>query len=73
MGIENLTSEQRQQIAIEEYKKNPLMSICQGALLMGAKTGIESGAEEIEIDTEGTFYEKRYKCKMLITWSEVYR
>jgi len=66
-----LTSEQRQQIAIEEYKSQPLMSICQGALLMGAKVGIEAESENVEVSTKATILGQRYECKMEITWEKI--
>lgn len=69
--MENLTQEQKIDIALEMLEKEPLQTVGQIALLKLSKLAVEANSEETVLSTEATFNGKRYKCKMLITWEEI--
>jgi len=69
--MENLTQEQRTQIALEEYGKEPVELIAHLAILKLSEIGINTGAESVTQTTEATFNEKRYSIEMKITYKEI--
>lgn len=69
--MENLTQEQKADIAIEMIEKEPLQTVGQIALLKISKLAIESNSDEITLSIKATFNGKRYKCKMSVTYEEI--
>lgn len=69
--MQNLTKEEREQIAVEEYHKQPTGSIAHVASLKLAELGINSGAKKVEQNTEATFEGKRYSIKTIVTYKEL--
>jgi hypothetical protein len=67
----NLTPEQRQQIAIEEFKKEPLENLCHVAILKLGEFAINTNAESATQSTEATINNKRYSIEMVITYKEI--
>lgn len=69
--MENLTDEQRQQIAIEEFNKEPIETLCHVAILKLGEFAIKTKAESATQTTEATFDNKRYAIEMVITYKEI--
>lgn len=69
--IENLTDEQREQIALEEFRKQPLQNICTVAVIKIAELAISTEAESGDLTTEATLNGKRYKITATVTYKEV--
>lgn len=69
--MENLTQEQKIDIAFEMLEKEPLQTIGQIALLKIAELAIESNSDKTTLTTEATFNGKRYNCKMSVTYEEI--
>ncbi len=67
----NLTDEERQQIAIEEFRKEPIETLCHVAILKLAEMAINTKAESTTQTTEATFNDKRYSVEMKITYKEI--
>lgn len=63
-----LSTEQRQQIAVEEFNKENSQTLAFLVMLKLAKLGISTNAENVEINSEATFEEKRYKVKMTVEY-----
>lgn len=68
--MEDLTEEQKVQIAIQMLTEQPLETAGQVALLKIAEMAIKANSEETTLSTEATFEGKRYECKMVVTWEE---
>lgn len=68
--MKNLTQEQRTQIALEEYSKEPTQMIAHLAILKLAELGINTNAEKVTQTTESTFNNKRYDLKMVVSYKE---
>lgn len=68
--MENLTQEQRTQIAIEEYGKEPTQMIAHLAILKLAQLGISTNAENVTQTTQATFNGKRYDVMMIVSYKE---
>ncbi len=66
-----LTEKQREQIAIEEFRKQPLQNICIVAIVKLAEVAISTDAESATFDTEATVNDKRYKINANITYTEI--
>jgi len=69
--MNNLSTEQKIDIALEMIKKEPAATIGQLALLKLAELGINMNSEETTLSTEATVNQKRYKCKMIVTWEKI--
>ena len=69
--MEKLTEEQRNTIAIEEFRKQPLQNICTVAVIKIAEVAISTNAENGIIETAATVNGKRYKIKAVVTYEEV--
>lgn len=69
--MENLTEKQREQIAIEEFRKQPTQNICIVAIVKLAEIAISTDAESATFDTTATVNNKRYKINAVITYEEV--
>jgi hypothetical protein len=68
--MENLTQEQRTQIALEEYGKEPTQMIAHLAILKLAELGISTNAETVTQTTEAKFNGKRYDVEMIVSYKE---
>ena len=68
--MKNLTQEQRTQIALEEYSKEPTQIIAHLAILKLAELGINTNAENVTQTTEATFNNKRYDVKMVVSYKD---
>lgn len=68
--MENLTQEQRTQIALEEYGKEPTQMIAHLAILKLAELGISTNAEKVTQTTQATFNGKRYDVEMIVSYKE---
>jgi len=68
--MENLTQEERTQIALEEYGKEPTQFIAHLAILKLADLGINANAENVTQTTEATFNGIRYNLKMVVSYEE---
>lgn len=68
--MENLTQEQRKQIALEEYAKEPTQMIAHLAMLKLAELGISTNAENVTLTTEATFNGKRHNVQMIVSYKE---
>lgn len=66
--MSTLTQEQKIDVALEMISEQPMHTVAQSALLKMTEMGINTNAEDITMTTEATFNNKRYKCKMLVTW-----
>jgi hypothetical protein len=66
-----ITQEQREQIAIEEYKKHPTETIAHVAVLKLAELGINTNAENVTQSCNATFNGKRYHIKMIVSYEEL--
>lgn len=66
--MENLTTEQKNQIAIEMIKEQPLQTLGHITLLKLSEIGINTNAENVTMSTKADFLGKRYNCKLIITW-----
>lgn len=69
--MENLTEEQKNQIAIEMLNKQPLETIGQVALLKLSKLAIETNAADVTMSTKATIEGTRYECKMKVTYKKI--
>lgn len=69
--MKNLTPEQRRQIAIEEFQKEPLESLCHVAIIKLAEFAISTNAEEATQSIKATFNKKRYEIKTVTTYKEI--
>ena len=69
--MNNLSTEQKIDIALEMIKKEPAATIGQLALLKLAELGINMNSEKTTLSTDATVNQKRYKCKMTVTWEKV--
>jgi hypothetical protein len=68
---EFISDEDRNQIAITQLQMEPLNTIAHVALLKLSALGLSTESKEIEQTTEATFSEKRYKCKMVVTYEPI--
>jgi hypothetical protein len=68
--MKNLTQEQRTQIALEEYGKEPTQMIAHLAILKLAELGISTNAENVTQTTQATFNGKRYDVEMIVSYKE---
>ena len=66
--MKNLSQEERNQIAIEEFRKQPLQNICVISAIRMAETAISMGAKNGDISTECTIEGKRYKVDCNVTY-----
>lgn len=69
--MENLTQDQRTQIAIEEFYKQPMETVAHVAIVKVAELAISTNAEDITQTTTATIEGKRYDIKMIVTYQEV--
>ena len=69
--MENLTQEQREQIALEEFKKQPLQNICTIAIIKIAETAISTNAELATLGTKATVNGKTYSIKAIVSYEEI--
>jgi len=69
--MKNLTQEQRTEIALEEYGKEPTEMIAHLAILKLAELGINTGAENVTQSCKATFSGKRYELKMVVSYEEI--
>lgn len=69
--MENLTQDQRAQIAIQEISKQPIATVAHVAILKLAELAISTNAEDITQTTTATIEGKRYDIKMIVTYEEV--
>jgi hypothetical protein len=69
--MKQLTDDEKVKITMECLKEQPLETVGQIALLKISEMAISVNSAETVLSTEATFNEKRYKCKMLITWEEI--
>lgn len=70
-AISNLTEEQRGQIALEEFRKQPIQNICTVAVIKIAEVAISTNAETGSVETEATLNGKRYKIKAVVTYKQI--
>jgi hypothetical protein len=70
-NMKELTKEEKIDIALEMLKEEPLETLGQIALLKLSELAINANSDETVLSTEATFNGKRYKCKMLVTYSEI--
>lgn len=68
--MKNLTQEERTQIALEEYGKEPTQMIAHLAILKLAELGISTNAENVRQTTQATFNGKRYDVEMIVSYKE---
>jgi len=68
--MEKVTQEQRAQIALEEYGKEPTQMIAHLAILKLAELGISTNAENVTQTTQATFNGKRYDVEMIVSYKE---
>lgn len=68
--MENITEEQREKIALEEFRKQPLQNICVAAIKI-AEVAISTNSENGKVETATTINGKRYKIKAIVTYEEV--
>jgi len=68
--MKNLTQEERTQIALEEYGKEPTQMIAHLAILKLAELGISTNAENVTQTTQATFNGKRYDIEMIVSYKE---
>jgi hypothetical protein len=68
--MKNLTQEQRTQIALEEYGKEPTKIIAHLAILKLAELGISTNSEKVTQTTQATFNGKRYDVEMMVSYKE---
>jgi len=66
--MESLTAEQREQIALEEFRKQPLQNICTVAVIKIAEVAISTNADNGVVETAATINGKRYKVKAVVTY-----
>ena len=69
--IEKLTSEQRTQIAREEYGKSPIETVGHVGVLKIAEAAISLNAKCGTLSTEATFNDKRYEIEAVVTYNEI--
>lgn len=69
--MNNLTEEQKNQIAVEMLNAHPIETIGHVALLKLSKLAIETNAANVEMKTEATIEGNRYECKMRITYKKI--
>jgi len=69
--MKSLTQEERTQIALEEYGKEPIQTIAHLALLKLAELGISTNAENVTQSCQATFSNKRYELKMVVSYEEI--
>lgn len=66
-----LTAEQRQQIAVAEFEKEDCQTLGHIAMLKLAKLGLSVNSENVEMNTEASFNNKRYSLKMTVEYIEI--
>lgn len=71
MDIKDLTEDQREQIAIEQYRKVNKLTLIETALLIASEMAINANSEETTISLKADINDNRYKCKMVITYEEI--
>ena len=69
--MKNLTQKEREQIALEEFRKQPLENVGIVAIVKIAEIAISTGAESGTFSTEATLNGKRYEIKALVTYKEI--
>jgi len=69
--MENLSHKEREQIALEEFRKQPLQNICTVAIIKIAEVAISTNAEKGTLETAATMNGKRYKIKAIVTYEEI--
>lgn len=69
--MKNITDKERQSIAIEEFKKQPIETLCHVAILKLGEFAINTEAESATETIEATFNNKRYQIEMVITYKEI--
>jgi len=68
--MKNLTQEQRTEIALEEYGKEPIQIIAQLAILKLGELGVSTKAENVTQSCKATIFGKKYNLKMVISYEE---
>lgn len=71
MPLPELTKEQREEIALEEYQKADTGLMATAVMCKLAKLGIETEAENVELTTKATIGGKRYKIVLQISYTEL--
>lgn len=69
--MENLTEEQRLQIALEVWQKQPANHICTLALLKMGEAAVMSNAPVAEFESKANINGKIYALKMVVTHQEI--
>lgn len=68
MITQPLTQQQKLDITREMIAEVPLQTVGNFALLKIAQLAVKTNSEVTTLTTDATFDDKRYECKMEVTW-----
>lgn len=71
MSKNNLTQKDKEEIAIEMFREQPLETVCHVAILKLGELAVQTKSESLTQTTEATYSGKRYAVEMIITYKEI--